>query len=131
MARLMSRVKTATDIYLVPAQTTVEANGEGPIVELNPASARLFTCRLHLAAAIEQESLDVSVWGSPDSSNWGQQPILKLPQQFYPGEAALVLDLTQRPEVKFLRARWDVNRWGRGRPVPFFRFSLRLEPTQP
>lgn len=100
-------------------------------MQIGSAGPRLFVCRLTIRKVIEQESLDISIWGSPDGSNWGTGPILKLPQCFYPGNAQMVLDLRERPEVKFVRARWDVNRWGRGWPQPWFRFGLRLEPAEP
>jgi len=31
------------------------------------------------------------------------------------------------PEVKFIRARWDLNRWGRVAPLPMFQVGLHLE----
>lgn len=120
---------TATELYLVPPDTVVEAKGDGPAVELTASSPRTFVCRLNIHQVIEQESLEVSLWGSPDGTNWGTQPLLKLPQRFYTGTTQMVLELGARPEIKFLRAHWDVNRWGRGCPVPRFQFDLRLEPA--
>jgi hypothetical protein len=38
-----------------------------------------------------------------------------------------LLDLTAHPEVKFVRAHWDVARWGRGTETPMFEFSLSLK----
>ena len=73
---------------------------------------------------IEQESIDLSIWGSADGENWGSKPILKLPQRFYRGETRAVLELVYRPDVKFIRARWDLNRWGRVAPLPMFRVGL-------
>lgn len=107
----------------------VEAKGEGKPLELGDSGPRLFTCWLVIHEVIEQESLDISIWGSTDGSEWGKQPILKLPQRFYRGTTQMVLDLRERPEVKFIRARWDVNRWGRGQPLPRFKFELCLEPV--
>jgi hypothetical protein len=75
---------------------------------------------------IEQESADVSVWGSADGENWGAQPLLKLTQQFYRGETRAVLDLNLVPEVNFIRAGWDLNRWGRVAPLPMFVLGLHL-----
>ncbi len=37
-----------------------------------------------------------------------------------------VLDLTTWPEVNFIRAGWDVNRWGRVDPRPMFALGLSL-----
>jgi hypothetical protein len=35
-----------------------------------------------------------------------------------------VLDLTTWPEVNFIRASWDLNRWGRVDPHPMFALGL-------
>jgi hypothetical protein len=35
----------------------------------------------------------------------------------------MVLDLTVKPEVKSIRARWTLNRWGRVAPTPMFVFG--------
>jgi hypothetical protein len=75
---------------------------------------------------IEQESVDISIWGSADGNDWGTQPLLKLPQQFYKGETRAVLELTLAPEVNFIRAGWDLNRWGRVAPLPMFVLGLHL-----
>ena len=51
---------------------------------------------------------------------------MKLPQQFYRGETRAVLDLTLVPEFNFIRAGWELNRWGRVAPLPMFMLGLRL-----
>jgi hypothetical protein len=66
------------------------------------------------------------IWGSADGENWGTHPILKLPQQFYKGETRAVLELSLVPEVNFIRAGWDLNRWGRVAPTPMFVLGLHL-----
>jgi len=30
----------------------------------------------------------------------------------------------------YLKARWEVNRWGRGYPVPRFEFSVEVQQTE-
>ena len=42
-----------------------------------------------------------------------------------------MLDLTAHPDVKFVRAHWEVARWGRGVETPMFEFSLRLKEIPP
>jgi hypothetical protein len=114
-------------LNLVPPQTRVTENGNGERFDVSSSNTRTFLCTLEIAAQIEQESLDVSLWVSEDGENWGTKPFLMLPQQFYRGRTRLLLDLTLRPEVRYIRAHWDLNRWGRVAPTPMFVFSLRLE----
>ena len=111
---------------LIPHGTRVEANGEGQKVDVSSSQTRTFLCTLEITDQIEQESIDVSIWGSADGENWVGKPTLKLPQRFYRGETRAVLDLTGRPEVKYVRAKWDLNRWGRVAPLPMFVLGLRL-----
>lgn len=112
------------EFYLVPPKTVVREKGDSAAFDISGSASRLFVCLLVITNIIEQESLDISIWGSRDQTVWGAKPILKFPQRFYRGQTQMVLDLGERPEVKFLRAHWDVNRWGRGSPVPMFEFSL-------
>src|SRR5580698_10417883 len=117
----------AMEFNLIPLDTKVEENGQGEKVDVSAASTRTFFCIMLITDQIEQESIDVSIWGSADGENWGTHPILKLPQSFYRGETRAVLELVLRLEVKFIRARWDLNRWGRVAPLPMFRVGLHLQ----
>jgi len=114
-------------LNLVPPQTRVTANGDGERFEVSSSATRTFLCTLEITAQIEQESLDVSIWVSDDGENWGTKPFLMMPQQFYRGRTRLLLDLTMRPEARYIRARWELGRWGRVAPTPMFVFSLTLE----
>ncbi len=125
----MAETKTATELALVPADTVVEANGEGEVFEVPPGGARVFVVQMDIAETVEQESLDLSIWGSADGATWGAMPLVKFPQRFYRGSTRMALDLTHGPEVRFIRARWEVNRWGRGRPLPRFRFGVAARPA--
>jgi hypothetical protein len=117
----------AMEFDLIPFDTKVEENGGGGKVDISASSTRTFFCVMLISDQIEQESVDISIWGSADGENWGTHPILKLPQRFYRGETRAVLELVLRPEVKFIRARWELNRWGRVAPLPMFRIGLRLQ----
>ena len=111
---------------LISAGTLLEENGNGEAVDLRASQSRTFFCFMNITDQIEQESLDVSIWGSADGENWGAHPILKLPQRFYRGETRAVLDLSLVPEVNFIRAGWELNRWGRVAPTPRFVAGLHL-----
>ena len=115
----------AMEFDLIPRGRRVETNGEGERVDVSGSQTRTFLCALVITEQIEQESIDVSIWGSEDGENWGK-PILKLPQRFYRGETRMVLDLTLRPEVKFIKAKWELFRWGRVAPLPMFVIGLHL-----
>ncbi len=125
----MAETKTATELALVPAGTVVEANGEGEAFELPADGPRVFVAQMDIDETVEQESMDLAIWGSADGTSWGAMPLVKFPQRFYPGSTRMALELTHRPEVRFIRARWEVNRWGRGRPVPRFRFQVTARST--
>ena len=114
-------------LTLVPQNTKVTANGDGERFDISASTTRTFLCTLDITAQIEQESLDVSIQVSEDGETWGAKPFLMLPQQFYRGRTRLLLDLTLHPKVRYIRAHWDVARWGRVAPTPMFVFSLSLE----
>jgi hypothetical protein len=79
-----------------------------------------------ITSQIEQESVDISVWGSEDGQNWGTKPLLKIPQSFYRGETRQILDVSLKPEIRFLRAKWELVRWGRVAPHPMFVLGFHL-----
>lgn len=119
------------DAQLVPARTTVTAKGDGPAIDASRASNAVLLASLVITKIIEQESLDVSIFGSPDGATWSAKPVASFPQQFYTGEIPLLLDLSQHPDAKFLRAHWEVNRWGRGTETPMFEFQVGLREVPP
>jgi hypothetical protein len=111
---------------LIPQGTLLQENGNGESVDIRQSSTRTFYCTMLIREQIEQESVDVSVWGSADGESWGTHPLLRLPQQFYKGETRAVLELSFALEVNFIRAGWELNRWGRVAPLPMFVLGLRL-----
>ncbi len=110
----------AMELQLIPRGTRLTSNGEGEAHEISASQTRTFLCSMLITDQIEQESIDISVWGSPDGQNWGTKPLLMMPQRFYRGETRQILDLSLKPEVCFIRAKWDLFRWGRVAPHPMF-----------
>ena len=96
-------------------------------MDVGGASSRVFLLHLNITDIVEQESLDLSIFGSPDGNTWGAKPVANFPQKFYRGGHPLLLDLAGQPEVKFLRAHWEVHRWGRGPATPMFQFHVVLK----
>ena len=115
------------DTFLVPEKTLVNAKGDGPAVDVTGAVNRVFLLTLEITKIIEQESLEVSVYGSVDGAAWGAKPIVSFPQKFYCDESPMLLDLKAHPDVKWVRGHWEVARWGRGTETPMFEFSVRLK----
>jgi hypothetical protein len=112
---------------LVPAKTVVTAKGDGASVDVSGASGRVFLLTLEITNIIEQESLDVAIYGSADGATWSAKAVVAYPQKFYRGEFPMLLDLAAHPDVKFVRAHWEVARWGRGGETPMFEFGLTLK----
>jgi hypothetical protein len=119
------------ETLLVPEKTVVTAKGDGSAVDISGAQYPTFLLLLRISNTVEQESIDLTVWGSSDGQAWSAKPLASFPQMFYPGEHPLLLDSRSQPEIKFLRAHWEVNRWGRGSETPMFEFGLRLVEVGP
>ena len=115
--------------FLVP-ETTIREAGAGPVISLceQQGGSLLFT--LGITRTIEQERLELSIWGSADSEDWGTKPLITFPQKFYCGTYQLTLDLSERPQIQYLRAKWQVNRWGRGDSKPLFTAYLFVKELQ-
>lgn len=119
------------DTFLVPEKTVATAKGDGPAVDVSSASSRVFLLLLKITDIIEQESLDIAIHGSADGSVWGAKPIATFPQKFYRGQHPLLLDLSANPEIKLVRAHWEVSRWGRGDEKPMFEFHINMKEVPP
>ena len=118
------------EAFLVP-EVTIEAAGESEPVEIGAGAGKLLLLTLAITKIVEQESLDVSIWGSADGTEWGEAPLKAFPQKFYQGVYQLLFDLGQKPDVRFLRAKWAVNRWGVGSTTPHFSFLIKLQEQSP
>jgi hypothetical protein len=114
------------EAFLVP-EITVEAAGESESMELGAGAGKALLLTLAITRIVEQESLDISLWGSSDGAAWGAKPVAAFPQKFYQGVHQLLLDLSKQPEVRFLKAKWAVNRWGVGSTKPHFSFLIKLQ----
>jgi len=105
-------------------ETTVREAGTGPELALGEQQGGTLVLTLGITRIIEQESIDLSIWGSADGSDWGTKPLATFPQKFYCGTYQIIVDLSGHPDVKFLRVKWAVNRWGKGDPKPLFTIYL-------
>jgi hypothetical protein len=119
------------DAFLVPEATVITGNGDSAPVDVGAAEHHTFLVTLSINAVVEQESIELGIFASPDGTTWETRPLAGLSQKFYPGEYPLLIDLSQRPDVKFLRAHWDAARWGRGPNTPRFEIAVRLREVPP
>ena len=115
--------------FLIP-ETTVREAGAGPEISLDNQQGSALILTLGIMRIIEQESLDLSIWGSVDGSDWGAKPLASFPQKFYCGTYQMTIDLSEHPDVKYLRAKWQVNRWGKGDSKPLFGLYLFVQATE-
>ena len=112
--------------FLMP-ESVIREDAEGPEISLGSAQGKVVLLTLGITRIIEQESIDVSVWGSPDRVNWSAKPLIAFPQKFYCGTYQLLLDLRDHPDIGYLRAKCKVQRWGRGDPKPLFGLFLFVQ----
>jgi len=114
------------ETFLVPEKTVATTKGDGSTLDLSAATTRVFLLTLDITDIIEQEALDVSIQGTSDGAAFDPKPVAAFPQKFYRGETPLLVDLSSKPEVKAIRAHWEVNRWGRGTETPMFEFCVTI-----
>jgi hypothetical protein len=111
--------------FLLP-ETVARQDGMGTEM---PFERKIVQLTLGITRIIEQESLEVSVWGSAEGEQW--RPLVAFPQKSYCGSYSLVLDMTSQPDVQYLRAQWKMGRWTRGlnhdERAPLFGFYVRAE----
>ncbi|HUS08807.1 MAG TPA: hypothetical protein VMZ52_21060 [Bryobacteraceae bacterium] len=109
--------------FLFPEQTAT-ANGAGPAIEIGDSAGGVLQVTLGITDVVEQESLDVSIWGSADGLDFGLKPIAAFPQKFYAGVYTVLLDLQKVPDFRFLQVHWKMHRWGHWGATPKFTFYV-------
>jgi len=112
--------------YLLP-ESVAQHDGIGDVMALDAGRGKPMLLTLGITRIVELESLEVSVWGSPDGRNW--KLLQTFPRKGYCGTYTLMLDLTRYREVRHLRAHWKMSRWGTGEITPLFGFYLLAEET--
>jgi hypothetical protein len=115
------------DASLLKEKIVATCKGDGPAIDLSSATCSVFLVTLEITKIIEQESLDISIYGSADGVTWGAKSIAAFPQKFYCGETPLLLDMSAHGDVKFIRLHWEVARWGRGTETPMFEFDVKMK----
>ncbi|HTW65239.1 MAG TPA: hypothetical protein VME17_11510 [Bryobacteraceae bacterium] len=112
--------------FLLP-ESIARADGTGPEIDLGTKRGKLLVLTLGITRILEQESLEVSVWGSPDGERWGHRPLAKFPPKFYCGLYSILLNLGSQDDVHFVRVQWKMSRWSKRENMPMFGFYVYAE----
>jgi len=134
-AYISIRVTKPARFWLIRKNTRVSASGEGERVDISSVSCKTWQLTLALTENMHQRSVDVTVQSSTDGEGWENDPGCSFPSQSVINDPKdQPLDLSQRADIKFLRARWTVNAPPAGAPVPAvditFALQLRAEEGQ-
>lgn len=112
------------DSFLIPARTVVTAKGDSEPLDISSINSSALLVTLSITSVVEQESIELGVFTSTDGVTWEPKPVATLAQKFYAGEYPLLVNLSLGNR-KFIRAHWEVNRWGRGSVTPHFEIGIR------
>ncbi len=110
--------------FLIP-ETVATEDGIGKALTLGGRRGKPLLLSLEITRIIQQESLDISIWGSDDQQHWRQ--IVTFPQKYYCGSYLSQLDLVGQPAIGYLRGQWRLSRWGVGEPAVLAGFWLSIE----
>jgi|SRR5579872_1126038 len=111
-------------LWILP-ESVARQDGIGAEIALDANRGKSLLLTLGITRIMEQESLEVSLWGSSDGVAWGKLHVF--PHKFYCGTYSLLVDLARFPEIRYIRAQWKMKRWARGEAVPLFGFYLLAE----
>jgi hypothetical protein len=112
--------------FLLP-ESIARADGAGPEIELGSKRGKLLVLTLGITRILEQESLEITVQGSPDGEKWELKPLAKFPPKFYCGLYSILLNLGSREDVRYLRIHWKMSRWSKRESMPMFGFYVYAE----
>ena|ERR1700737_3584287 len=112
--------------FLVP-ESIVNSDGDGPKIDLGLTRGKLLVLTLGITCCVEQESLQVSAWGSEDGDTWGTRALATFPLKFSCGVYSILLSLAGRAGTRFVRGQWKMRRWSKGDSMPTFGFYLYVE----
>jgi hypothetical protein len=100
-------------------------DGQGAEITLGTYRGKPLLLTLGINRILEQESLEVYVWGSSGGQQW--KPVAAFPPKSYCGTYHLTVDLSRHPDITSLRAQWKMSRWDQRREQPLFGFYLYVE----
>lgn len=110
-------------LMIVPEEL-FRGNGYSPAVALDDLKGKSIQLTLSITRMMEEQTLEVLIWGSADGSHWLDRPIVTLPHRHYCGEYSYTVDLSRHPQVAYLRAEWRLRSWGHTTAYRLISFSL-------
>jgi hypothetical protein len=111
-------------LFLLP-ENVARRDGASAEFALDAARCKPLLLTLGITRIVQQESLEISIWGSSDQQSW--EPLQVFPQKFYCGTYSMLLELDRHPHIRYLRAQWKMNRWGSTEEAPLFGFYILME----
>ena len=112
--------------FLFP-ETEVQKDSEGAALPLDDAAGRTLQITLGITETVEQASLDLHVFSSTDGVEWSGKPLFSFPQKFYKGSYTILLDLTEQPDIRFLKVKYKTARWGHWTTPAVFKMYVFVE----
>jgi hypothetical protein len=107
-------------------ETIVREPGESTVFDAGADRDTRLTLTLGITHAVENESIGIDIFGSPDGSHWPSRPIATFTEKYYCGTYKLSVP---SGDARYLKAVWRPFRWSRADKRPFFRFYLHTEPA--
>ena len=119
----------AAETYELVPECVTKSDGLGPVVDCNSQRGELLVVTLAIETVLQQESIALSIWGSPDGIHWGTKPLARFSEKSYCGLYSILLNLAKHPDTQHLRAQWTVRRWDKRAGEPTFLFHVYVEPS--
>jgi hypothetical protein len=113
-----------TPIFVLP-ETVVREDGRSAEIALEASTGRVLMLTLGITRVLERETLEVSIHASREGSAW--QRLAAFPKKSYCGTYSLLVDLSSKPEMRYLRIHWNVSRWDDAVQKPVFAFFVSGE----
>ncbi len=115
--------------YVVP-DCAACSDGCGPVFELSSSErGKLLVVTLAINRILEYEALFVSIWGSPGAESWGTAPLASFTPKHYCGVYSTLLNLAGRPNIKYIRADWKIQRWKSRTKDVMVDFCIAVQPS--
>jgi hypothetical protein len=122
-------MRIAAKTYDLVPDCVTTSDGRGPVIDCRRQRGELLVVTLAIDSVVEQESIAVSIWGSPDGAYWDTKPLAGFTEKSYCALYSILLNLADHPDIQYLRAQWTLRRWDKSAGEPMFVFHVYAEPS--